>query len=159
LLIIGVVLALVPVGALATHGQPEKFPAYYDGRIVTVMMGPSGNSSNPNQAPSPCFGVGPDFSQTARAADVPLFYALFVPGASQMYCPDGTFRHDMVLSAIPGDPSYNAAVQVVRCVAGPNFATANMPYTSAAAVEAGIARGELQCVLGAVLLSPVVGGP
>lgn len=158
LLIVSVVLALVPAVAIATHGGPERFPAYYDGGTVTVMMGPSGNSANPNQVPSPCFGLGPDFSQTARTAAVPLFYGLFVPGATQMSCPDGTRLHDMVVTAVPGDPGYNAAVQVVRCVAGPSFAAATMPYTSAAEVEAGIANGELRCVLGAVLLSPVVGG-
>lgn len=148
----------VPATALATHGnQPEKFPAYYDGQVRQVMMGPAGNSQNPNQAPSSCWGLGPDFSQTNRSADVPLFYTLFVPGADQMMCPNGTRRHDMVLSAVPGDPGYNGAVQLVRCLAGPNFDIAEMPYTSAAAVQAGIAARELTCSFGRVLAAPVVG--
>jgi hypothetical protein len=150
-------LTLLPVVALAMHGEPEKFPAYYDGTVITVMMGPSGNSSNPNQAPSPCFGLGPDFSQTSRSAEVPAFYGLFLPGATQMSCPDGTRRHDMVVTAVPGDPDYNAAIELVNCFAGPSFNIADMPYTSAAAVQAGIAASELTCVAtGRILLSPVV---
>ena len=156
-----VLVAAVPATALATHGkQPEKFPAYYDGEVRQVMMGPSGNSHNPNQAPSPCWGLGPDFSRTSRSADVPLFYTLFVPGASQMMCPEGitpSRTHDMVLTAVPGDPGYNGAVQLVRCLPGPNFDIADMPYTSAAGVEAGIAAGELSCTPIRILAAPVVG--
>lgn len=148
----------VPAAALATHGNsPEVFSAYYEGGTRLVMMGPSGNSQNPNQAPHPCFGPGPDFSGTSRAADVPLFYVLLVPGATQMACPDGRFQHDMVLSAAPGDPGYNAAVQVVACFPGSSFAPEEIPYTSAAAVEAARAAGKLTCRLGRVQLSPVVG--
>ena len=160
-------VAVVPATALATHGkQPEKFPAYHEGQVRQVMMGPSGNSHNPNQAPSPCWGLGPDFSQTKRSADVPLFYTLFVPGATQMGpCPPPTppgfnnLLHDMVLTAVPGDPGYNAAVQVVRCLPGPNFDGTDVPYTSAAEVEAAWAAGELSCAFGRVLAAPVVGGP
>ena len=158
IVLLAVVVACVPAAALATHGkQPEKFPAYYDGQVRQVMMGPAGNSQNPNQAPSPCWGLGPDFSQTNRSAEVPLFYTLFVPGADQMMCPDGTRRHDMVLTAVPGDPGYNGAVQLVRCLAGPNFDIADMPYTSADEVQAGIAAGGLTCSFGRVLAAPVVG--
>lgn len=154
-----ILVALVPAAALATHGDgPEVFPAFYDGEVHQVMMGPSGNSSNPNQAPSPCWGLGPDFSSTKRAADVPLFYTLFVPGASQMMCPDGTLVHDMVLTAVPGEDGYNAAVRLVRCVPGPNFDLADMPYTSAQEVEAGIAAGELSCTRRGILAAPVVRG-
>lgn len=153
-------VAAVPTTALATHGkQPEVFPAYYEGEIRQVMMGPGGNSNNPNQASSPCWGLGPDFSQTERAAGVPLFYTLFVPGASQMMCPDGTRVHDMVLTAVPGDAGYNGAVQLVRCGPGPNFDIANMPYTSAQQVEAADAAGELNCTnTGRILSAPVVRG-
>lgn len=151
--------ALAPAAAVATHGGgPEVFPAYYDGQVRQVMMGPSGNSNNPNQAPSPCWGLGPDFSQTKRAADVPLFYTLFVPGADQMMCPNGTLMHDMVLTAMPGDTGYNAAVRLVRCVPGPNFAIADMPYTSGQQVQAGIAAGELSCTWRGILAAPVVRG-
>ena len=63
----------------------------------------------------------------------------------------------MVLTAVPGDPGYNGAVQLVRCLAGPNFDIAEMPYTSADEVQAGIAAGELTCSFGRVLAAPVVG--
>ncbi len=158
-----ILLALVPAAALATHGnQPEVLPAYYDGQVRQVMMGPSGNSQNPNQAPSACWGLRPDFSKKKRSADVPVFYTLFVPGATQMMCPEGVTpsrTHDMVLTAVPGDPGYNAAVQLVRCRPGPNFDIADMPYTSAAEVEAGIAAQELSCTPIRILAAPVVGGP
>lgn len=63
----------------------------------------------------------------------------------------------LVLTAVPGDPDYNAAVQLVRCRPGPNFDIADMPYTSAAEVQAGITAGKLTCVLGLVLAAPVTG--
>ena len=88
---------------------------------------------------------------------MPIFYTLFVPGATQMMCPDGTLVHDMVLTAVPGDPGYNGAVRLWRCGPGPNWATANtMPYTSAAEVEAGIAAGALSCSRRGILAAPVV---
>lgn len=145
-------------GALAMEGDtPSVFPAYYDGGIRQVLMSPSSNSENPNQARAGCYHVGPNFSTTSRAADVPVMYALFVPGATQMSCHDGTRVHDMVLTAVPGDEGYNGAVLLTRCVAGPNFSIEDMPYDSAAAVEAGIAGGELVCAPVFVALSPVVG--
>ena len=158
--ILGVLaLTLLPAAAMATHDgtTPEKWPAYYEGQVVTVMMGPGGNSANPHQIPHPCFGLGPDFSETARAADVPLLYIVMVPGASQMSCPDGSGMHDMVLTTAPGDLDYNAVVQLAVCRPGANFDAA-MPYTSEAAVEAGIAAGELRCTpLQHIRFSQVVG--
>ncbi len=153
-------LILLPVAAMATHDgtSPEKWPAYYDGQTVTVMMGPGGNSANPHQIPHPCFGLGPDFSGTSRAADVPLLYIVMVPGATQMSCPDGSGMHDMVLTAAPGDAGYNAVIQLVVCRSGANFDAAAMPYTSDEAVEAGIAAGELRCTtLQHIRFSQVVG--
>lgn len=160
IVVLALLAAAVPGAALATHGDgPEKFPAYYKGEVRTVMMGPGGNSENPNQAPSPCWGLGPDYSKSKRSAEVPLFYTLFVPGATQMSCPDGSRVHDMVLTAVPGDPGYNGAVQLVRCLPGRNFDIAKMPYSSAAAVEGGIAAHELNCTPIRILAAPVVDGP
>ncbi len=153
-------VALLPAAASATHEgtEPEKWPAYYDGQVVSVMMGPGGNSANPHQIPHPCFGLGPDFSGTSRAADVPLLYIVMVPGATQMSCPDGSGMHDMVLTAVPGDPGYNPVVQLVVCNPGPNFTAAAMPYTSASAVEAAINAGQLRCrTLQHIRFSQVVG--
>ncbi len=145
---------------LATHGDVEVWPAYYEDEVVSVMMGPSGNSANLNQVIFECWGVGPDVSKGKSPKELPEFYALFVPGATQMYCPDGTtFMHDMVATAVPGDPGYNPKVQVIGCGPGVAFDVSKMPYKSASAVEAGITAGELACGPFGVLLSPVVLGP
>lgn len=160
-----VALAVVtPTTAHGLHGEPEIFPAYYDDTVVSFMMGPGGNSANPNQVlgggPN-CFGLGPDMSTTSRNADVPIMYAIYVPVATQMSCPDGSLNHDMVLTAIPGDRGYQPAVRISRCTAGPNFALADFPFTSATEVQAGIEAGQLTCFApGApVRLAPVVGRP
>jgi hypothetical protein len=148
-------------GGAAHEHSIEAFPAYYNGSVVTVLMGPGGNSANPNQVPSPhCWGLGPDVSRAAQPRPLPALYALFVPGADQMPgCAEGDgFTHDMVLSALPGDPGFGARIDVIACGPDENFETAdNMPYTSAADVEAAIANRELACGFLMVLVSPVIG--
>jgi hypothetical protein len=151
--------ALVGAGtALATHGEPEKFPAYYDGDVVLTLMGPSGNSQNPNQEPSACLGLGPDFRDNEHPADAPFFFTLSAPGATQMYCPDGSRKHDMIVTAVPGDPGYSPIVQMVSCRPGPAFTVLDMPYTSEAEIRAGVADGRLTCALGLHRLSPIIEG-
>ena len=147
ILLTGVALSLLPAIALAGRGDLEVWPAYYEGQALRIMMGPGGNSANPNQPPSRCFHYGPNFAGTKRAADVPIMYAVMAPGATQMSCPDGALMHDMILTAAPGDRGYNAVLQPLICMPGPNFTQHKMPYTSAAAVESGIAAGELSCTL------------
>lgn len=151
---------VVPASALATGTPTPKYPAFYNGQVVAVMMGPSGNSQNDNQLMSGCFGLGPNFNGKVDPAGLPIMYGLYVPGATQMSCPDtGKQLHDMVLTAAPGDPGYGPVVAVVACVPGAAFDVTKMPYTSAAAVEDAEAAGELTCTAtGRVLLSPVVGG-
>ncbi|HWI03480.1 MAG TPA: hypothetical protein VNT52_06565 [Acidimicrobiales bacterium] len=97
-------------------------------------------------------------ADTSRLGDVPIMYTLFVPGATQMSCPDGTRMHDMVLTAVPGDPGYQPAVRIRGCGPGPNFSSADFPFTSAAEVEAGIAAEQLTCSRpGPIRLASVVG--
>jgi hypothetical protein len=151
------VLSTSPAAVGMESNSPAIFPAFYEGGVRQVLMSPASNSQDPNQAHAACYPIGPDFSDTSRSADVPVLYALFVPGATQMSCADGTRVHDMVLTAVPGDEGYNAAVLLTRCLAGPNFSLADMPYDSAGKVEAGIAAGELVCTPIRVALSPVVG--
>jgi hypothetical protein len=160
------VSTLTPGASYGFHGGPEIFPAYYENTVVSLMMGPSGNSSNPNQVFGGfnCFGLGPDMANTSRRSDVPIMYTLFVPGATQMSCPDGTLRHDMVLTAVPGDPGYQPAVRIVRCTPGVNWANAAIgpafPYTSAVEVQAAIAAGKLTCAAPSpIRMAPVVGRP
>jgi hypothetical protein len=142
--------------ALATHGEPEVFPAYYNGEVVLTLMGPSGNSQNPNQEPSACLGLGPDFRDNTQPADAPFFFTLSAPGATQMYCPDGSRKHDMIVTAVPGDAGYSPIVQMVSCRPGPAFVASDMPYTSETEIRAGIANGKLACTLGLHRLSPIV---
>jgi hypothetical protein len=144
--------------ALATHGEPEVFPAYYNDGVVLTLMGPSGNSQNPNQEPSPCLGLGPDFRDNTQPEDAPFFFTLSAPGATQMYCPDGSRKHDMIVTAVPGDAGYSPIVHMVSCRPGPAFVASEMPYTSEAEVRAGIASGKLTCTLGLLRLSPIVSG-
>lgn len=150
-----------PTAVHAHHGEPEIFPAYYDDTVVSFLMGPSGNSQNPHQVPRTCFGLGPDMTDTSRRSDVPVMYTLFVDGATQMSCPGvQESMHDMVLTAVPGDPGYQPAVRVRRCDEGPNFSSADFPFTSAAEVEAGIAAGQLVCrAPSPIRLASVVGRP
>jgi hypothetical protein len=154
--------------AIAAHGGRaqehgiEAFPAYYNDTVVTVMMGPSGNSANPNQLPSPhCWGLGPDVSRAAQPMPLAAMYALFVPRANQMQgCEqDDGLTHDMVLSAVPGDRGYGPRIIVFACAPGENFVEDNMPYTSAPAVEQARAKQELACGPLTVLVSPVIRGP
>ena len=154
-------LAVVgPTPAQAHHGEPEIFPAYYEDTVVSFLMGPSGNSQNPHQ-PKSCFGLGPDMAGTSRRDDVPIMYTLFVPGATQMSCPGNqSTMHDMVLTAVPGDPGYQPAVRVRGCKPGANFASADFPFTSATEVKAGIDAGQLLCgAPGPIRLASVVGRP
>ncbi|HMM40946.1 MAG TPA: hypothetical protein PKA95_03510 [Thermomicrobiales bacterium] len=160
-LISTLVLLLLPASVVATHDgtAPEKWPAWYNGVEILTLMGPSGNSQNPNQLPSRCFGPGPDFRKNKDIDGLPVMYAIHSDSATQIACPDGSLMHDMILSVAPGDPGYQPLVGWVHCFEGPNFDPADMPYTSAAAVQAGAAGGELTCgaPVGPVYISPVVG--
>ena len=84
---------------------------------------------------------------------------ILAPGATQVACPDGTLRHDHVLSAVPGSRGNTGTWTIVLALPGPAFDPANMPYTSVSAVEAGVAAGELVLVdTGIEFVAPVVGG-
>lgn len=133
-----VVLTIASATAASSRG-PLIEPAYYDGEEVGLVV-PSGSSNNPHQVISGCFRLGP--AHTSREA-TSILYALFVPGATQFACPDGSRLHDHVITAAPGDRGYTGAWTVVRVTPGPNFDIAKMPYTDEAEVLAGVAAGEL----------------
>jgi len=144
--------------ALAPPGILEYEPSYYNGTTVVIQI-PSATSANPNQAHFACFALGPDLSGAKRSAAAPTLFVILAPGATQVACPDGTLRHDHVLSAVPGSPGYTGAWTIVLALPGPAFDIANMPYTSVAAVEAGVAADELLLVeTGITFIAPVVGG-
>jgi hypothetical protein len=144
--------------ALAPPGVLEYEPSYYEGRTVVIQI-PSATSANPNQAHFACFALGPDLSTAKRSAAAPALYVILAPGATQVACPDGSLRHDHVLSAVPGLAGYTGAWTIVLALPGPAFGLSNMPYTSVSAVEAGVAAGELVLVdTRIVFVAPVVGG-
>jgi hypothetical protein len=144
--------------ALAPPGVLEYEPSYYEGKTVVLQI-PSATSANPNQAHFACFALGPDLSNASRSASAPTLYVILAPGATQVACPDGTLRHDHVLSAVPGSRGYTGAWTIVLALPGPAFDPANMPYPSVSAVEAGVAAGELVLVgTGITFVAPVVGG-
>lgn len=126
------VLILSSWSAVVSAQQgPALWPAYYNGTEVTIMMGPADNSARPGA------GTGPDVSKARQP--LPVMYALFIPTATQM------IDHDMVLTAVPGDPDYNAKISVVACVPSTNFASGPGVYTSETAVFDGIAALEIAC--------------
>src|SRR5262249_57552782 len=115
-------LALLVAGgsaaALAPPGVLEYEPSYYEGRTVVVQI-PSATSANPNQAHFACFALGPDLSRARRSAPAPALYVILAPGATQVACPDGTLRHDHVLSVVPGSAGYTGAWTVRLAVPAP----------------------------------------
>lgn len=144
--------------ALAPPGVLEYEPSYYKGQTVVIQI-PSAKSANPNQAHFACFALGPDLSTANRSAQAPALYVVLAPGATQVACPDGTLRHDHVLSVVPGSTGYTGAWTIVLAVPGPAFDVSNMPYTSVAGVDAAVAAGQLVLVdTGITFIAPVVGG-
>ena len=137
--LLAVVGLMVAAATAASSEGPLIEPAYYNGDELGLLV-PSGSSNSPNQVASACFHLGP---QHRGSEATNTLYALFVPGATQFACPDGSRLHDHVITAAPGDPGYTGAWTVVRVDPGPNFDIANMPYTSEAEVLAGVAAGEL----------------
>jgi hypothetical protein len=84
---------------------------------------------------------------------------ILAPGATQVACPDGTLRHDHVLSTVPGSPGYTGAWRIVLATPGAAFDASTMPYTSVDAVLTGVAAGELVLTdTGIDFVAPVAGG-
>ena len=140
-LIIGFAFGTSPMVRTATASSYDLFEAaYFQGDEVTLLF-PSHLSENPNQFTSGCFSIGPTANWPQPAAKL---YNMFVPGATQGgSCPDGSFRHNHVISTAPGNPNYSGAWHVIRVTPGPNFDIAKMPYTSETEVLDGAAAGEL----------------
>ncbi len=153
--------ALSATQVLAKHGDVEVWPAYYEEDVVSTLMYPVGHKkSNPN-FPSGCWSASPKVDKGNSDTDLPEFYVLFVPGATQMYCPDGSSKHDMVATAVPGDPGYNPNVELIVCLEDENYVDGTT-FTSEQAVLLAIDDDKLDCdTVGSVgvRLSPVVLGP
>lgn len=151
-------LAGTPALALAPAGTLEYEPSYFEGGQVVIQIA-GATSQNPNQAHFACFALGPDLARSSRAASAPPLYVVLAPGATQVACPDGTLRHDHVLSAAPGSPGYTGTWQIVLATPGAAFDISSMPYTSVAEILAGVGAGELVLTDTEIdFVGPVVGG-
>ena len=153
-------IATALVAGTAFAGQPRVEAAYYNGQVVQFLQ-PAVFSSDPNGATFACFGLGPNLANTSRSAPAPTLYVILNDYATQDHC-DGdatALRHDHVLSTVPGRAGYTGSWSLVLAVPGPNFDPADMPFTSVAQVQAGVASGELVLAdAGVQMIAPVVGG-
>ncbi|MEP7065559.1 MAG: hypothetical protein ABI889_05965 [Gemmatimonadota bacterium] len=138
----------------ANAGSSE--PAFYQGTIYN-WMSPAGSSSDPNQLVRACFHLGPDLTGHPSGPAGRL-YAIVAPGATMHACPDGSRRHDHVLSAVPGTQDYVPRWHLINAVPGPNFSIAIMPLTSEQAVLDAAAAGQITLIqTGVFILGPVLG--
>ena len=162
-LMIGVLLsALLLTFALGVQagGPPgdnvELEPSYFNGEVFLLAI-PSAKSSNSNQAVFACFNLGPDLTDQSIGPYGTL-YVILAPGATQVACPDGSLRHDHVLSAVPGTEGYVPRWRIILATPGDAFDPAIMPITSTEAVNAAVASGELVLTdTGIVFDAPVIG--
>jgi hypothetical protein len=131
---------------------------YYNGEVYEFIM-PSSNSSNPNQFVFTCYSLGPNFTDSP-AEPTGTLYAILVEGATQGSCPDGSDKHDHILSTVPGEPGYTPVWNVKIVLAGPNFDPGIMPVTSEQALMAAVNAGQLFIVdppTPIIFNAPVVG--
>jgi hypothetical protein len=142
--------------AASTADAGTSEVAFYQGTLYQ-WMSPAGSSNDPNQLVRACFHLGPDLTGHPSGPAGRL-YAIVVPGATQHACPDGSRRHDHVLSAIPGAPGYVPRWHLINAVPGPNFSINIMPLTSEEAVLAAAAAGQIVLIqTGVVVMGPVLG--
>ncbi len=153
-------IAAVLVAGTTVAGQPRVETAFYNGQVVEFLQ-PAVFSAKPNGGTFFCFGLGPDLAGTSRSANTPNLYVILNGFATQDHCDDDAtaLRHDHVLSTAPGETGYTGSWTLVLAVPGLNFDAADMPYTSVAQVQAGVAAEKLVLVdTGATMIAPVVGG-
>lgn len=159
ILLLGVFLIAAGGSVLAGGPPPEQIelePSYYNGEVYLLAI-PSAKSANPNQAVFACFNLGPDMTDQ-KPGPFGTLYVILTPGATQVACPDGSLRHDHVLSAIPGVDGYVPRWQIILAVPGPAFDPAIMPVNSVAAVQAAVQAGQLVLLnTGLVFNAPVIG--
>jgi len=165
--VLTLVLTFAADSVMATHGGVEKWRAWYEGEEVSVLMYPVGHKKANPHFQSGCVGTSPvDPYQSAEG--LPIFYALFIPGADDMYChaDGGSGWHDMVATAVPGDRDYNPLIQLAVCVAIEEGLLSETKYTSEDEIKDAVAAEVLACSLFnsdgvpyGVRLAPVVQGP
>lgn len=151
---------LNPGGRAEANGPPpdqlELEPSYYEGDVYLLAI-PSAKSANPNQAVFACFNLGPDLTDQ-QTGPFGTLYVILAPGATQVACPDGSLRHDHVLSAVPGVEGYVPFWRLILATPGPDFDSSIMPVTSLAGIEAAVQAGQLELLdTGIVFNAPVIG--
>jgi hypothetical protein len=129
---------------------------YFDGAVYRWQF-PSGGSDDQNELVLDCFRAGPDMNAHANAPRGRL-YALFLPGANQHSCPDGSEVHDHILSGVPGT-TFATEWELLDAQPGPNFDPAIMPLTSEAALLWAAKLGQVIITDDEVVLHAVVLGP
>ncbi len=153
-------IAATLVAGTAVASGPRVEGAFYNGQVVQFLQ-PAVFSAKPNGATFACFGLGPDLANTSRSASTPTLYVILNDFATQDHC-DGdatAARHDHVLSTAPGHPGYTGSWSLVLAVPGPAFDPSQMPFTSVAQVQAGVAAHELILQdAGVQMIAPVIGG-
>ena len=148
------VASLLITGALGVSADELEYePIYYNDELY-LAINPGGHSANPNQFTFGCFNLGPNLNGKPHVPSIPI-YAVLWEGASQHSCPDGSFAHDHVATAIPGTPGFVPHWKVIFII--PVSDTLQLPLTSAEAVEAAIAAGQVVVVdTGLIINAPVV---
>jgi hypothetical protein len=150
---------LHPAVSAAAGGPPpdqlELEPSYYNGDVYLLAI-PSAKSANPNQAVFACFNLGPDLTDQ-QTGPYGTLYVILIPGATQVACPDGSLRHDHVLSAVPGVGGYVPFWRIILATPGLEFDSSIMPVTSVTGVEAAVQAGKLELLdTGIVFNAPVI---
>ena len=137
-------VALAGTGGAQAAGGPYTEQAYYHGETYTFVIPPS-SSANPHQLFVGCLRLGPDMTDQ-RTGSVNTFYAIFLPGATQEVCLDGSLRHDHLLTTVPGVPGYSPLWHVIAVTPTPAFdpRVTVMPLTSVEEVGVAVAAGQVE---------------
>lgn len=152
-------LALTTSAVLADGdlGAANEF-AYYNGQLYGLHI-PSEGSNNPNQFTFACYSLGPDLTDQP-AGPTATMYAILAEGASLDSCPDGSDKHDHLISAVPGVSGYAPRWNVKLVLEGPNFDASVIPVTSEQALLVAVDAGQLVIVdppVSIIFEAPVIG--
>ena len=139
-----------------THSTDATETGYFNG-VVYSWQFPSQGSNDQNELIVECFHLGPD--NNWPNGKVGTLYAVFLPGANQHSCPDGTVVHDHILSAVPGTSGYSTKWDLKEAWPGPNFNPSIMPITSEAALLSAAQLGQVIILDDELILEAVVTGP
>jgi len=137
-------------------GAGNEF-AYYNGQLYALHI-PSEASNSAGQFIFDCFHLGPNLNDNPTGPTATI-YAVIAEGASLDSCPDGSQKHDHILSAAPGTPGYSPVWRLKVVTEGPNFDPSIMPVTSEQALMDALAAGQLVNIdfPPIVFMAPVVG--